>query len=332
MGLSLKFLRLKEEYLRYLIIVGFTVILIVLFTAINPIYLKLGNVMNLISQTAVLAILAIGMSFVMISGGIDLSVGSSIAFSGALAALALKYTGNSMIAIILALIGGSFIGLVNGFIVGKLKINAFIATLSTLILARGLTIGLLGGNAVRIFDKVLLWLGQTTIGPIPVILVVVVILYLVFFQFSKYSVFGRGIYAIGGNSITARLAGIKIEKQIILIYVINGVLVGLASIFTIGRLSSIQPYSGLGIEFEVIAAVVLGGISIVGGEGSIIGVLLGTILMGALSNGLILINLPNYYIDVIKGGILLAAVTFDKMFLQYFLIIEKKNFINKQKK
>lgn len=320
----------KDKYLRYFILLGIIALVLVVFSALNPVFFRLGNLMNFIGQAAVLSVLSIGMTFVIISGGLDLSIGSSLALSGAVAGIVLKITNNALLGILAALLGGSLIGLLNGFLIGKTKISPFMATLATMTVARGLAISVTGAESIAVNNKALLWLGQASIGPLPVVFLLIMVMYIFGYYLLKRSVFGRNTYAIGGNTTAARIMGINITRNIILIYIFNGILVGLAALITIGRMSSIQPWSGQGLEFEVITAVILGGAILAGGEGTIIGTLLGAILVGIIANGLTLLNITNYYLNIIRGFILILAVIFDKYSFSYLENLEKKRFLKRQ--
>ena len=323
-SLEVQFVR---KYFRFFILIGMIILLVIIFGIISPPFLNLSNIMNLIGQTSVLAILSIGMTFVIISRGLDLSIGSNIAFSGVIAVTILTLTNNAVLSIIGALIGGSLIGVINGIMIGNFKISPFMTTLATMIFARGLAIGISNAESLGIDNKILLWLGQTRLGPLPITFFLIIVLYCVADRVLKHSVFGRNVYAIGGNLIASRIIGINIERHLVFIYVLNGVLVGIASVVTLGRLSSAQPWSGQGLEFAVITAVILGGTSLVGGEGSIRGTLLGVILIGLLSNGLMLLNIRNYYLSIIRGVILILALIFDNLSLRYFERLEKRSFL-----
>jgi ribose transport system ATP-binding protein len=299
--------------IRYLMLALIIVLLIVVFSLIMPNFLRLDNIMNIIRQTSVLAIIAIGMTFIILTGGIDLSVGSNIAFAGAIAAIVLVNTGSIPLSLLSAILGAAAIGALNGVMIGYSSISAFMATLATMTLARGLALSLTGAKSIRMDNPQLIWLGQTSWGPIPVVVFLVLILYLLFHKILRDTVWGKYVYAVGGNLTAARATGVRTGGIVMSTYVICGLTVGIGTIITIGRLSSAQPWAGLGLEFEVITAVVLGGTSLKGGEGNLKGTILGTILVGVLANGLGLMDISPFTLYLVKGGMILAAVIIDQV-------------------
>lgn len=303
----------KQAGRRYLVLLLVLVALVLLFSYVNPTFLRFSNVMNIVRQTSVLAILAIGMTFVILTEGVDLSVGSNIAFAGAVGAIFATQFESAGLGIVAAVLAGTSIGLINGVMVGVFRISFFISTLATMSLARGLALTLTGAKSIAVHDPVLQWLGQTSIGPFPTVLFLVLILYLVFFRILARSYWGKFTYAVGGNERAARSSGVRTAAIYMGAYMLNGVLVGVGAIVTIGRLSSAQPLAGLGLEFEVITAVVLGGTSLFGGEGGLLGTVLGVAIVSVISNGLGLLDISPFYQYIAKGGILLLAVFFDQL-------------------
>lgn len=300
-------LKLKRNFK----IITLLIIVILLFTIssiISPFFLDINNILNLLVQVSVLAILAIGMTYVIISKGLDLSVGSNIAFSGLIGVLIFKTTGNPLLGMLFCIIAGAFIGLVNGLMVGYLKINAFMATLSTLAIARGATLLITGGRTISVTNSIFNFLGQGKIFNIPVILLLIPLLYVIFYFILKRTIFGRSIYALGGNENAAIVAGVKSKLTILYIYMLCGALAGLCAIFIVGRLSSLQPWAGLGTDFETIIAVVLGGINLVGGEGELHESFLGVIILAIILNILSLLPISPFYQYIAKGLIMIAAV------------------------
>ena len=308
---------LLTRNIRYLMLGLIVVLLIVIFSLIMPSFLRLDNIMNIIRQTSVLAIIAIGMTFIILTGGIDLSVGSNIAFSGAIAGIVLVNTGSIPLSLLAAILAAMAIGFLNGTMIGHSFISPFMATLATLTLARGLALSATGAKSIRMDSPQLIWLGQASWGPIPVVVFLVLVLYLLFHKILRDTVWGKNVYAVGGNITAARAAGVKTSHIVMSTYLICGLTVGIGTIITIGRLSSAQPWAGLGLEFEVITAVVLGGTSLKGGEGNLKGTILGTILVGVLANGLGLMDISPFTLYLVKGGMILAAVIIDQLGQQY---------------
>lgn len=297
---------------RYVILVGFILFIAFGMVFINSAFFRFSNLMNLVQQISVLSIVAIGMTFVIISKGIDLSVGSNLAFAGALGVYVVNLTGNAFLGMLVSLIAGASIGLLNGLMIGRFKISPFMATLATMVLARGLTIWITDADSVWVKNKLFLWLGQAYIGRVPAVLFPVVVSLYLGNLFLKNMVFGRNTFAIGGNIMAARAAGVKPARQIVYTFMLCGAIVGLASVIAVGRMSSAQPWAGQGLEFEVITAVVLGGTSLRGGEGSMMGTLFGAILIGVLGNSLALLNIPAWYLNIIRGVVLIVAVLLDR--------------------
>ncbi len=305
--------RAISRNIRYIMLALIIVLLLVVFSLITQSFLRLDNLMNIVRQTSVLAIIAIGMTFIILTGGIDLSVGSNIAFSGAIAAIVLVFTKSVPLSLVSALLAAMAIGGINGLMIGRSHISAFMASLATMTLARGLSLSLTNAKSIRVDDPLIIWLGQASWGPLPTVVFLVLILYLLFHKILRDSVWGKHLYATGGNIVAARAMGIKTERVVMSTYIICGLTVGIGSVITIGRLSSAQPWAGLGLEFEVITAVVLGGTSLKGGEGNLKGTVLGTILVGVLANGLGLLEISPFTLYIVKGAMILAAVIIDQM-------------------
>jgi len=317
--------------IRYLMLALIIVLLIVIFSLIMPNFLRLDNIMNIIRQTSVLAIIAIGMTFIILTIGIDLSVGSNIAFAGAIAAIVLVKTGSIALSLLSAILAAMAIGALNGVMIGYSFISAFMATLATMTLARGLALSLTGAKSIRMDNPQIIWLGQTSWGPIPVVVFLVLILYLLFHKILRDTVWGKYIYAAGGNLTAARATGVRTGGIIMSTYLICGLTVGIGTIITIGRLSSAQPWAGLGLEFEVITAVVLGGTSLKGGEGNLKGTILGTVLVGVLANGLGLMDISPFTLYLVKGGMILAAVMIDQVGQLYPKTARKAEAVKEQR-
>lgn len=303
----------KRADMRYVFLIGLIVLVSIAFGFANPNFYSLDNIGILLQSIAVLFLVSMAMTFVMITGGIDLSVGSNLAFSGAAGAIVLQGTGNAPLAFLVTMIAGGSIGAINGFFVARLRMSAFMITLATMALARGLALVLLKADAISVANETFLWLGNTTIGPFPVVILFVAGVYFVLDTVLKNSVFGKDVYAVGSNAATAFVLGRRTELVTWAVYVFTGVMVGIGAIVTIGRVSSGQPWAGVDLEFDAITAVILGGTSLFGGEGRLIGTAIGVVLYGIITNGLILTGANPYLQDIIKGGILLGVVILDTM-------------------
>ncbi|MDF2942461.1 MAG: transporter permease subunit, partial [Herbinix sp.] len=291
----------------------FILIILSLFIELrNDTFLSLSNLNDLITNAVMMSILAIGMMFVLLIGGIDISIGSTIAFSGMSVALLLRaYPGiPTPIAFVLGVLIGSLCGLVIGLIIAKGKVIPIIATLGFMNIYRGATY-LIANNqwvaAYQLPDGLKSFATGKFLG-VNNMIVVAIIIYIIFAYFIKYTRTGRKIYAVGSNVEAAKISGINITRIKILVYSIMGGLSGLVSILWLSKYASAQGDAASGIEMDVIAACVIGGVSLNGGKGTVIGVLLGTITLGILNNALPLINVSPFWQDAIKGIVIISAV------------------------
>lgn len=291
---------------------------LILFSAIvaviNPRFLSVANILNVFRQSSINAVIAIGMTFVILTGGIDLSVGSILAFCGAVSAAMLSSGINPVLSLLVALVLGLFFGIVNGFLVSVMKLQAFIVTLVTMTFLRGATLVFTNGKPITVNDGGALFenIGGGYLFNIPIPIYITLILFVAGHYILTNTRFGRYTYAIGGNEEATKLSGIKVNKIKIWIYGISGVLAALAGIITTSRLFSAQPTAGTGYELDAIAAVVLGGTSLAGGVGKITGTALGAIIIGVLGNALNLLDVSSYYQMMIKAAVILIAVLIDK--------------------
>ena len=291
---------------------------LILFSAIvaviNPRFLSVANILNVFRQSSINAVIAIGMTFVILTGGIDLSVGSILAFCGAISAAMLSSGMNPVLSLLVALVLGLFFGIVNGFLVSVMKLQAFIVTLVTMTFLRGATLVFTNGKPITVNDGGALFenIGGGYLFNIPIPIYITLILFVAGHYILTNTRFGRYTYAIGGNEEATKLSGIKVNNIKIWIYGISGILSALAGIITTSRLFSAQPTAGTGYELDAIAAVVLGGTSLAGGVGKITGTALGAIIIGVLGNALNLLDVSSYYQMMIKAAVILIAVLIDK--------------------
>lgn len=291
---------------------------LILFSAIvaviNPRFLSVANILNVFRQSSINAVIAIGMTFVILTGGIDLSVGSILAFCGAVSAAMLSSGINPVLSLLVALVLGLFFGIVNGFLVSVMKLQAFIVTLVTMTFLRGATLVFTNGKPITVNDGGALFenIGGGYLFNIPIPIYITLILFVAGHYILTNTRFGRYTYAIGGNEEATKLSGIKVNNIKIWIYGISGILSALAGIITTSRLFSAQPTAGTGYELDAIAAVVLGGTSLAGGIGKITGTALGAIIIGVLGNALNLLDVSSYYQMMIKAAVILIAVLIDK--------------------
>ncbi|NWJ25583.1 ribose ABC transporter permease [Rhizobium sp. RM] len=285
------------------------IVVSVLMSLASDNFFSLGNIMNVLRQVSVVGILAVGMTFVILTGGIDLSVGAVMALVGTLSAgLMVKSGLPAELALVIGLFIGLGIGLINGVLVAWGKMPAIIVTLATMGMARGLGLIYSGGYPVSGIPSWISWFGVGRIGVIPVPVVIMVVVYGLAWVLLQRTAFGRHVYALGGNENAARLSGVKTRRVKLAVYGISGFTSAIAAMILIGRLMSGQPNAGVGFELDAIAAVVLGGTAIAGGRGLILGTLIGAVLLGILNNGLNLMGINPYLQDVIKGGIILLAI------------------------
>ncbi len=276
-------------------------------------FLTISNLTNVTRQVSINAILASGMTLVIITGGIDLSVGSLVAFTGCSALLAMDLPGSDFVGIFTGLLAGAAAGYLSGILVSYGRVPPFIATLAMLIMARGTALAMTSGQPIVRSSGLYLILGEGLLGPIPVPIFIMVLVFLACHFILSQTPMGSSIYAIGGNEEAARLSGIKISRIKVMVYVISGLCSAIAGIVLAARLSSAQPNTGVGFELDAIAAVVLGGTSLMGGKGGIWGTLIGAFIIGVLNNGFNLLNVSPYYQLIAKGAIIIFAVLVDQI-------------------
>ncbi|MGB7979934.1 MAG: ABC transporter permease [Candidatus Nanopelagicales bacterium] len=292
-------------------LVGLVVVCIALFIA-TPNFLTSGNLLNVGIQAAVIAILAFGMTFVIVTAGIDLSVGSVAALAAMSTAFVFVEWGlPGWLALIVGLGVGSLVGATSGFAVAFGKLPPFIATLAMLTIARGLTLVISGGKPINTPEAVD-FLGSS-VGPIPVPIIMMAIAGLVCAFILSKTVMGRSMYAIGGNIEAARLSGIPVKRVLVTVYALSGLFAALAGLVLSGRLSSAQPTAGAGYELDAIAAVVIGGASLAGGVGTAFGTLVGALLLAVIRNGLNILNVSSFWQQVVIGVVIAVAVGMDSL-------------------
>jgi ribose transport system permease protein len=278
----------------------------------NPRFLSLENLMNIARNYSDIGISAVGMTLVLLVGGIDLSVASVMALGGLIASIALTSWGLPIpIAILLGVAGGGAIGLASGLLVQRLRLPPFIATLGMLGVARGIVVGTTSGQGVSGLPKEFTAIGQGYIGPVPIPVVVLVAVALVMALFLAYHVWGTYIYSIGGNETAAILTGLPVARVKIFVYVTCSVLAALAGILVVSRLGVSLPGQSLGYELQVIAAAVIGGVSLTGGRGTVLGAVLGAMIIGLIQNALVLLQVPPYWQQAFIGGIIILAAIVD---------------------
>ena len=294
-------------------LVGLLLLCIVL-TFLSDSFFTLDNWLNILRQVSINALIAFGMTFVILTGGIDLSVGSVLALSSAFAAGLMANGMNGVFAMMIGISAGLAMGALNGVIITKGRVAPFIATLATMTIFRGATLVYTEGRPITGFSDELAFqmIGRGYFLGIPVPVVLMLVAYVLLYVVLKKTTFGRHTYAIGGNEEATRLSGIRVDRLKIWIYSLTGGLVALAGLILTSRLNSAQPTAGTAYELDAIAAVVLGGTSLSGGRGWIFGTLIGALIIGVLNNGLNLLNVSSFYQQVIKGVVILLAVILDR--------------------
>jgi ribose/xylose/arabinose/galactoside ABC-type transport system permease subunit len=278
---------------------------------LTPHFLTVSNLLNIVQQTAINAIVAAGMTFVILSGGIDLSVGSIVALSGVVLGSLLHLDLPVAMSLLAALAVGLACGLLNGVLVSLGRLPAFIATLGMMSVARGAALVFTEGRPVSGFDEAFRWIATGSIGFVPAPVVLMLVVYALAHLVLTRTTFGRYVYAIGGNQEATRLSGVAVRFHTTVIYGVSGLMSAIAAIALTARLNSAQPIAGLMYELDAIAAVVIGGTSLMGGEGSLGGTLVGALIMGVLRNGLNLLGVSSFLQQIVIGGVIVGAVLVD---------------------
>lgn len=291
-------------------------VLILIVSCLSDNFFTLNNIFNILQQTSINAIIAVGMTLVILTSGIDLTVGSIFALAGAVTASMIGADISPFIAIFTALILSTILGAFSGVIIAKGKLQAFIATLVMMLILRGATLVYTKGSPISIGtndnSEMFEWIAFGRVFGIPVPIIIMLVVFAAAWYLLKYTRLGRYIYALGGNESATQLSGINVDKVKIIVYAMSGLLCAVASTIEVSRLSSAQPTAGTGYEMDAIAAVVLGGTSMSGGRGKIIGTLIGALILGFLNNGLNMLGVDAYYQMIVKGGVILLAVLVDK--------------------
>jgi ribose transport system permease protein len=284
-----------------------------LLWALSPHFLTVSNLLNVLEQTAINAIVAVGMTFVIVSGGIDLSVGSVLALAGVVLASTLAAGAPVPVAILLALSVGAACGLLNGVLVAFGRLPPFIVTLGMMSVARGAALMWAEGRPISGFSEPFRAIATDRVLMMPSPVVITAVIYLCAHLVLARTVFGRAAYAIGGNEEAARLSGVAVGFHKTMIYGVSGLMSGAAAILLTARLNSAQPTAGTMYELDAIAATVIGGTSLLGGEGTLAGALIGALIMGVLRNGLNLLNVSSFFQQVVIGLVIIGAVLVDTM-------------------
>ena len=304
----------------------FLAALMVVFTVMKPSFIDPINLFNILRQISITGLIALGMTFVILTAGIDLSVGSLLALCGMVAAVVAKGgTANTLslensgtqgygwfAALLAAVAVGAAAGWLQGLAITRLKVPPFVVTLGGLTVFRGLTLTISNGGPISGFGASMRWFGTGLVGPVPVPVIIFAIAAVLCHIVLRYTRYGRAVYAVGGNAEAARLSGLRVDRILVSVYVIVGFFSGLAAFVLSSRLNSSEAVAGIGYELTVISAVVIGGTSLFGGIGSVGGTVVGAALIGVLQNGLQFNNVSSYTQSIVIGLILVFAVTFDR--------------------
>lgn len=299
------------------LIMAVVVLECLIFASMSPAFLSVNNFLNIALQISIYGMLAVGMTLVIITGGIDLSVGSIVAFSGILAAMtAQSMTDSPWLGLLIGGVAGTLAGGLGGafagYMVTRFRVPPFIVTLALMTIARGLAFTISKGVAIGNLPAEFQFLGRQQVGPLPLLVIIMALVFLAGYLFLNRTKYGRYVLAIGGNEEASRLSGIRTHRILMAVYLINGLLAGFAGVALASRLGAGVPNAGLQYELDVIAAVVIGGTSLMGGVGSIVGTLWGTVFIGVLNNGLNLANVDPYTQKVALGAVILLAVLLDQ--------------------
>lgn len=295
---------------------GLILALVMICTALSiarPVFLTIPNLVNLIRQISINGILAVGVTYVLLTGGVDLSLGSLVALTGVIAAsFAHPQQYPPAVPVLLGVLAGAACGAVSGWVITRGRVAPFVATLGMMTAARGLALVLSGGRPVSNLSREFTWMGSRDVAGIPILSLIFFCVALASHVFLNNLKLGRYIYAVGGNENAARTSGINVNAIKMLAYTACASLAGLAGVVLASRITTGQPNAGVGYELDAIAAAVIGGTSLSGGVGGVGGTILGALLMGLINNGLDLLNVPSYYQQIVKGAIIVGAVWMDR--------------------
>ncbi len=306
-GTRLRKFMQHEQVALFLCLIG----LCVVASLISPYFFTLKNIMNVLRSASLIAITGMGMVLIILLGDIDLSVGSTQGLIGVLAALVITATGNLYLTIAFVIVAGAGIGLVNSLLVTKARITPLIATLGTMAVLRGAAYVTTDGASVSVKHAGFTWLGTGYIGPLPVPLLIAAVFGVALWFVLTKTAYGRYLYATGGCVEAAKLSGIDVGRIKRRAYIISGVLTAVTALLLAARMSTGQPNAGIGFEFQVIAAVVLGGVSLTGGKGTLSGAIIGILILSVLSNIMVLRNVNSFYQEIARGAVILLAVYID---------------------
>lgn len=303
---GMNFAQIYRRYGTILIFVG----IFILASILSPTFLTEANLTNVLRQVVVVSLLACGVTFIIILGHIDVSLGSVLALCGVMSASVMAMTGSITLAVIAGLAIGILTGLINGLVITFFRIPSFIMTLAMTTVARGVALLYTGGAPISGLGDYKV-IGQGSVGPFPVSVIILAVFVVICWVLLNKTKFGRYIYAVGGNERAARASGINPDSIVVKAFIFNGLLCAVAGIVFMSRINSGQPAGGVGYEFDAITSVVVGGTSLMGGTGTITGTIIGSMIIGVINNILNLLNVSSYWQQIIKGLIIAIAVILD---------------------
>ncbi|MFC0395259.1 ABC transporter permease [Paenibacillus mendelii] len=303
----------SSEMMRKYGLIAILLVAVIILSIVSDTFLTVTNLMNVLRQVSINGILAVGMTFIILTAGIDLSIGSLMAVAAVIATSIVSHDPSAVgWALLAGMAASGLLGGVSGTMSAKLNVAPFVATLAMMTIARGIALIYTNGRPIVVSSDPFKFLGQGYVGPIPVPVIIFIVVTVIMAVVLYKTKFGRYVYAIGGNENAAKISGIRVGGIKIWVYVINGFLAGLAGILLSSRISSGQPNSGMGYELDAIAAVVIGGTSLFGGRGSLLGTIVGVLIIGVINNGLNLLDVSSYWQQIIKGLIIAGAVILDQ--------------------
>ena len=297
--------------LRNFALVFIIIAIIVVMRFVSPVFMTSKNIINIVRQISINGIIAVGMTFVILTGGIDLSVGSVVAITSVIVGSMLQGGSNWLVACIVALLISLVFGAFNGFMIAYVGFQPFIATLATVTMGSGIALAYSDGKPFTISNESFLKIGQGYLGAIPIPIVLLVIVVAIGLIILKTTTFGRYVFAIGGNKNAAKLSGVRTRRVELMVYVISALCASIVGLILSARISSGQPTAGEGYELDAIAATAIGGTSMTGGVGSLTGTIFGFVLLGLMTNSMNLLNINSFYQEIVKGILIIIAVFLD---------------------
>ena len=287
------------------------IVICIVMSFITNSFARMNNLFTVARQISMIVLIALGETLVLSSGCFDLSVGSIAGFTGVMMSIVVNMTGSGILGIIVSLSLGCLIGTINGLLITKVRINPFIVTLGMMNIVRGTVTTMTKGLSISVINPFISAIGQGYVGPIPIPVIIMIGFVIIFDILYRKTIFGSRIKAIGGNEDAARISGINITKYKIIVFIISGAMAALAGVIMVGRINTGQPIAGQGWEIDAIAAAIVGGTALTGGQGTIIGTLIGATLIGVMSNAMVLLRVSMYFQQVFTGLVLIGVVAID---------------------